>query len=166
MRFRYRHVHKTVCAYIESELTAKGWVNDPVNFNETAVRFQEIQPEENGDEVLPNLVAITMGDGPESDIEELGGGAYSLPYVVFIDVYGTKGSVAVSIAEDIRDSIDFEKSISVYDFTDPTNPVEQLDYITFERVIGPERPPASVQSQDFRKHWRVVKATARVYYTP
>ena len=166
MRFRSRHVHKTICTYVEDQLTTKGWVNDPVNFGATAVTFEEIQPDENGLAVEPNTVAITLGDAPAAELEELGDGLWSIPYVVFIDVYGDNGSVAVSIAEDIRDSIDRDKCVYVSDFTDPNNPVVTTNYVQFERVVGPERPPASASSQDFRRYWRIVKATARLYYSP
>lgn len=164
MRFRYRHTHKTICRYIETQLTTLGWVNAPVNFGTTPLTFVEIQPDENGEPVAVNTVAITLGDGPVDTAEELGDGLYSVAYPFFVDVYGENQSIAVSIAEDVKDVVNHEISILLFDWTDPNNPVEQTDYMTFERVSGPQRPPISFQSQDFRRHWRVVKGLARLYY--
>lgn len=165
MRFRTRHVHKTICDFLETQMTARGWVNVPINFGASPLTFMEIQPDENGEEVLPNLLAITIGDVPEDNLEQLGSGIWSVPIPVFFDIYGDNGSVAVSIADDVKDLVSRNMAISVYDWTDPNNPVEQSDYIDFERVVGPERPAASIGSSDFRKHWRVVKGIARVYYS-
>lgn len=165
MRFRYRHTHKTLCAYIEARLTTLGWVNSPINFGTTAVTFTEIQPDENGEKIEPNVVAITLGDGPDDVLEELGGGLYSISYPLFVDVYATNQSLAVSIADDVKDSLNHDMSIPLYDWTNPSAPVQQSDYITFEKVFGPERPPVSVASNDFRRHWRVVKGLATVYYS-
>lgn len=164
MRFRTRHIHKTICSYLETQMATLGWVNDPINFGASPLTFQEIQPDENGETVTPNLLAITLGDVDQDTLEQLGGGVWNMPIPVFFDVYGDNGSVAVSIADDVRDLVSRGQIISVYDWTDPSNPVKQDDYIEFERVVGPERPQASIGSTDFRKHWRVVKGIARVYY--
>lgn len=142
-----------------------GWVNQPVNFGATALRFQEFQPEQEGEAIMPNLLAISPGNENEDDLEQLGGGLWSVELPMFFDVYTEKSSLSVSIASDVKDLLTREKAIYLKDWTNPSSPVTLGDIIYFEQVTGPQQPPSAAVSSDFRRHWRVVKCMAHCYYT-
>jgi hypothetical protein len=161
-----RHAHETVVRFLKQQLAVNGWVNPPTNFGATPLTFEEVQPEEAGVDLVANTVAITLGDVPEQRLEQLGGGLYSLAIPVFIDVYGEKSSISVSVADDVRRLLT-DRSIPMFDFSDPANPVPKAGaYIDFEQVVGPRRPAAAAEaSAELRRNWRVVKATAISYFT-
>jgi hypothetical protein len=166
LRFRSRHTHKTIAAYIEEKFGELGWVTAPINFGTDAVTFEEIAPDENGKAVKPNTVSIAIGDVAVDELYELGGGLYHFAVPVFFDVYGVNASVAQSIADDIREQVTREQIIPVYDWTLATAPVKTTSTIEFENVVGPEKPQVAAASADFKRYWRVVKAEAHVYYHP
>lgn len=166
LRFRSRHVRRTLAAFVEETLAELGWVNEPVNFGSLPVTFEEIQPDENGKAIAPNTVAVTIGDVAADELYELGGGLYHLLVPAFFDVYGVNASIAQSIADDIKEQITRENIIPLYDWTIATAPVKTTSTIEFENALGPERPVAAAVSQDFKRFWRVVKVECHVYYHP
>ena len=166
MRFRDRHVEATIAAYVRGGLSDLGWVSEPINFGATPLTWVDEVPTENSDvQVAPNTVAMTFGDIGEEGLEQLGGGLYSLNIPVFFDVFGDNGTIARCICSDILDLLKRDKVIPTLDWTTGTGD-QTAETILFDVVMGPERPPASemASSGDFRKHWRVVKATAVVTY--
>lgn len=164
LRFHARHIHYTVCDYIETGLIAAGW-NVPMLGASTGVTFQRTQPEEEGNKVTPNTVAISYGNELNDQLEELGGGMWSVKLPIFVDVYMELGSISMSIAADVKDLVTREKAMFVSDYTNPTSPVVSDELLYFEDVLGPEKPPAATVATDFKRHWRVVKMIAHVYYT-
>jgi hypothetical protein len=163
LRFRYRMVHQTVAEYVQTALVDLGWVDAPVNFGTTRVTFLDFQPDEAGRVVAPNTVAVTLGNEPSSVDEELGGGLASIDFVVFVDVYGANQSVAVSIASDVKDVLE-DAGMPVIDFI-LTQPSSERILVDKDSVVV-EKPDAASGATDFRRYWRVVKATATVYYVP
>ena len=163
LRFRVRHVHKTLADYLESELTRLGWVNAPVNFATQPMTFLEFQPDEAGKAIAANTVAITLGDEPAGTDEEMGGGLREIAFPVFVDVYGATQSIASSIASDVKAAME-DRFLRVLDFT--TSPgVATDEQIELDKDdVTVERPQASQAMGDFRRYWRVVKTTARVHY--
>lgn len=164
MRFRIRHLHKTVADFLEAELALLGWVNAPVNFGVTPVTFLEFQPDasEIKTQVLPNTVAITVGDEQSASDEELGDGLKSIDFPLFVDIYGEKRAIAQSIASDVKDLLS-DRYLYITDFTGaPTVTNEQIE-IAKESVFM-ETPPAAAAAQDIRRNWIVVKATLTVFY--
>lgn len=166
LRFHQRHIHKTVANYVEVGLTSLGWVNPPINFGTTPLSFMETQPEDEGVEVKENTVAISVGNEQVDMLEELGGGLYSVRLPLFFDVFTERSSLSVSVASDIKDLVTRGKAIYVKDWTDPANPVQVSELLYFEDVVGPEKPEVASVSTNFRRHWRIVKAMAKVYYGP
>lgn len=164
LRFRYRHVHQTCADYIKNGLTDLGWVNAPVNFGADPVRFVTVQPEEEKLTIVPPIVAITMGDEPEDELEELGGGMWSVSLPLYIDIYGATGTLSICMAEDVKSLITRNKVIPVSDYSNPTNPVDSDELLYFENVVGPEKPQAAAVATDVRRHWRIVRAMCQVYY--
>lgn len=160
MRFRQRHVHKTLCDHVKSGLTTKGWVTPPVNFGVTPVTFVEAVPELGGTAIPRNTVAITLGDEPEDKDEELGGGLISCDFVLFVDIFGEDASTAVSIASDVKDLLKYQ-ILPVRDYT--SNPSGLVTTATLElEDVMIETPPLATSNVD-KRFWRVVKAMA-VYY--
>lgn len=160
MRFRQRHVHQTLVDYVKAQLVAKGWVSGPINFGATPVTFLTAVPEFGGTTIAKNTVAISMGDEPEDQDEELGGGLISCDFVLFVDVFGEDAAIAVSIASDVKDSLK-HLVLPVRDYTsnptgDVTTAALELDNVVIET------PPVATSNVD-KRFWRVVKAMA-VYY--
>lgn len=168
MRFRTRHVHKTVADYIEGMMFDLGWGdaslplshpnNADVPFQARPITWVEVQPDENGDDVAPNTVAITLGNETNDDLLQMGGGLYEVEIPLFIDIYGENQAIALSIAGDIKSIINYDLHIPVKDYTNGDPGVDTTEVIEFDLVHGPERPTASIGSPDFRKFWRVVKS--------
>lgn len=167
LRYRERHVLETVKTFILAELTTKGWVTAPRNFGTLALTvMSDIHPEdEENVQVVPNTLAISLGDVDEEEEMQMGGGLYENRLPIFFDVYAENGTIARAICNDIAESINRGKVITLQDFTTGTG-VDTTEVIEFDEVVGPERPDASVMAQagDFRKHWRVVKAFAAAHY--
>lgn len=164
LRFRIRHVHKTIADYLEAGLTQLGWVNQPVNFATTPMTFLEFQPDEAGVSIAANTVAITLGDEPAALDLEMGDGLREIAFPVFVDVYGANQSVAASIASDIKALLE-DRYMAVLDFTTSATGVPTAERIELDKDdVSIEKPDAANGVQDFRRFWRVVKTTARVQY--
>lgn len=173
-RFMYRHVHRTVAAYIEEKMVAKGWPkrvasgSQPVsNFGAAPVTYQEIQPDENGKSVVANAIAITPGDEGDDVLQEMGGGYWEVLIPFFFDCYGEDQSISKSMASDVKSLITRGTVLPLYDWTTGTPVVVPESYIEFTDVFGPERPPvAQAAAEGFRRFWHVVKAEAHIFYVP
>ncbi len=164
LRFRVRHVHKTVADYLEAELDRLGWVREPVNFATVPMTFLEFQPDEAGKTIAANTVAITMGDEPAAEDLEMGDGLREIAFPVFVDVYGANQSIAASIASDVKHALE-DVYLTVLDYVASTSGEPTDERIEFNKDdVSVEKPDATTGMQDFRRFWRVVKTTARVHY--
>lgn len=171
LRFRYRHVHRTVASYVEAELRALGWrtaadvtAGGAVLFGASAFTYLNYTPEENGVAVVANTVCITLGDEPSASDEELGDGLRSLRYPVFVDVYGDNQAIALSVASDAKTLFE-DRYMPVTDFTGGDPGVASPEYLEFDKDDALLlRPATSLVATDFRRHWRIVKAMATVHY--
>lgn len=183
LRFRYRHVHATLYHYVRDGLVTLGWGdaaldesdpdNDPINFDGTPITYIDFQPEEMGETIVVNTVAVTLGDEPASDDQELGGGLQQLAIPVFVDVYGANQSIAQSIASDVKDLFE-DVYMQVKDFSatsldednnpvsDPQDTNDQLELDKDDLMV--EKPQIALAAVDVRRHWRVVKTFARINY--
>lgn len=167
LRFRTRHTAKTLADHLEAELASMGWVDPPINFETVPITFLEYQPEDAGREILPNTVAITLGDESADEPLELGassGGLWSVEYPVFVDIYGANASIATSIAGDVKTVLG-DLVLAVKDFVADPLGVDTPELLYVDReTVSVERPPASVGSPDLRRYWRVVKGIVTVRF--
>lgn len=168
LRFRARHVHKTLAKTIEAGLDTLGWVHTPINFKTTKVTFLEYQPEDASAEIKKNTVAVTLGDEGSDEPLELGaaqGGLWAVQYPFFVDIYGVDAPIALSIASDVKDVV-ADLGMYVKNFNDSSAGVDSQDYLRIEREsIVIERPPASVMATDeIHRHWRCVKGIVEVTF--
>lgn len=163
LRHRSRHIHATVYNHLRTELGLIGWINPPINFGTEAVTLVDYQPEERGERIERNTVAVSLGDVPADREEELGartGGLLSGLYPVFIDVYMADQPLSVAICDDIRDIFQMAYLPVVDQVTgDPSDYV-----IDVEEVLGPQRPNAQIGAEQFKRYWRIMRLAARVYY--
>lgn len=165
MRHVTRHFHATVFNRVVDGLTTAGWVNAPVNFGAEPVDIVDYQPDERGEEIKRNTVAVSLGDVPEPADMELGcadpGGLRSITYAVFIDVYMREQPYTTAICDDIRDLF-FDQGFPL------VNQITGLDepdhWITTEVAIGPERPDASIALENFKRYWRIFRLMLRLDY--
>jgi hypothetical protein len=171
LRFRARHVHRTVYNYVTGELAALGWPDSAaaaggavVNFGSTPLTFLEFTPDDNGAKVAANTLVISLGDEPPAESQELGDGIRMIAYPVEIDIYGANQGIATSIASDIKTLFE-NRYMYVTDFTaDP--PVASQEYLEFDHEDVSISRPAQQGASDFRRYWRVVSTIAQVYYLP
>lgn len=164
LRFRIRHVHKTLADHLETELTNLGWVAPPVNFGTAPMTFLEFQPDEAGQQVKPNTVAVTLGDEPSAEDLELGDGLREISFPVYVDVYGANQSIAASIASDVKTLLE-DCYLQVLDFTASAAGTPTQERIELDKDdVTVEKPPVGQGTSDFRRYWRVVRTTARVQY--
>lgn len=165
IRFRSRHLHATLVKYVRIHLDTQGWITAPVNFDTQPCTVIDYQPEERNTLVQNNTVAVTLGDFSTDEDEEmgaLGGGLRSAPYVVFVDVYMAEQALSVAICDDIRDMfLDLHLPL-VNQLTGLAVPGTDID---IEFVDGPEKPPAAVGAEQFKKYWRIMRLHARLYYS-
>jgi hypothetical protein len=158
VRFRSRHVARTIFAYVSQRMTEAGWVNDPVNFGATPVTLQEAPPED-VTTIAMNTVAVTVGDEPADFDEQLGGGLVSVEYPVLVDIFGESYSLSQSIAADVKDAL-ARRAIAVYDWSGSGPTLLEGSLIEFFEVSG-ARTPASPQAlAGAARHWRVLTAVA------
>jgi hypothetical protein len=171
LRFRARHVHRTVYEYVIGELTSLGWPDAAtaaagavVNFGSTPVTVLESTPDANGVAVAANTLVITVGDEPAARSQELGDGLRMIAFPVYVDIFGANQGIATSIASDVKTLFE-NRYMYVTDFTaDP--PVPSQEYLEFDSDdVSISRPPVQGAS-DFRRYWRIVNAVAQVYYIP
>ncbi len=164
VRFRTRFLHATIVDEVTDALRDLGRLTPPINFGVQPARIIDYQPDERGEQIAVNTVAITLGDGPEDVDEELGaavGGLRSVTYPVYIDAYMSGQPISVAVIDDLRDH-----------FTDLVLPLKDkirggvVDgvVVAFEEVRGPERPPASIGADQFKKFWRVQRMLAVIYF--
>jgi hypothetical protein len=118
LRFRSRHVHRTIYQYVVSSLATLGW---------------------------PDVAAAEAGT------------------VVNFGSSANQG-IATSIASDVKTLFE-DRYMQVKDFTaDP--PTDSQEYLEFDKDdVSITRPPGT-GATDFRRYWRVVNTTARIYYVP
>lgn len=164
IRHKQRHIHGTIVNFVTDCLQRDGWTSDTPPFGATPVTILDYQPEEAGEPIAPNTVAITLGDQGTDDENELGGrygGLLSVEIPLFIDVYGEKASIALAIASDLKDRIRWANLPLV----DQTNG-QLVDgmLIEIDPVMGPEAPGFSDQAGALKRNWRVLRARTTTYF--
>ncbi len=170
IRHRSRHLRATLYNKVRADLTTLGWITAPVNFGATAVTVIDYQPDERGEIVTTNTVAVSLGDVTNDEDEELGAGAVgadgrpglrSAWYPVFLDVYMAEQSLADAICDDLRYAFDSQTFPLINQITG----LPSDETIEIEEVIGPDRPTIGQGSLDqFKRYWRIMRLGTRMYY--
>jgi hypothetical protein len=164
LRHAPRHIQETIADDLEAALDALGWFGPTgVPFGTKPVEFQRRRMDESEMKaVTGNLAAISWGDEPDWEAEELGGGLVSIAHVLFVDVVGVSDPVSLSLASDVKDVLSGADGHSrfhkIRDYT-TTPPTEVTGWQAEVEDVIRERPTA-----DWRRFWQTVKATATVYY--
>lgn len=164
IRFRSRHLHATIVNHATLSLQSLGWIGPaPINFSTTPVTVLDYQPDERGQTIKTNTVAISLGDYDEDEDEELGaaiGGVRSAEYQVFFDCYMAEQALSLAITDDIRDLY--------MDLTIPL--IDQINgaitdwLIEVQTVRGPERPSAQIGAENFKRFWRTMRVDCKLYF--
>lgn len=171
IRFRTRFVHATIYDVVRAGLGSLGWTTGTgnttgmVNFDTDPVKVIDYQPDERGERINVNTIAVTMGDVPATTEEELGaaeGGLNSISYRIYLDVYMQETSLAIALCDDLRDM--FEGL--TLQLEDKINGGFVPDVVcSIDQVVGPERPPSGAQSTEpFKRSWRVVYLDTLLYF--
>jgi hypothetical protein len=170
LRHRSRHLRATLYNKTRADLDDLGWISAPVNFGATPITVIDYQPDERGEIVATNTVAVSIGDVTNDEDAELGaavGGLRSAWYPVFIDVYMATQALTDAVCDDIRDIYDNDFFPLIDQITgQPCDGNDGRPAITIEieEVIGPDRPTAGASIEAFKKYWRIMRLGCRVYY--
>jgi hypothetical protein len=165
IRHRSRHLRATIKNKTVAELTTLGWIDKnlgPINFNADPIVVLDYQPDERGEIITTNTVAVSIGDVINDVDEEMGAGLRSAWYPVFIDVYMDTQALSDAVCDDIRDIFD-TRVFPLVNQIDQTDTDQQIE---IEEVIGPDRPAASGAAEQFKRYWRVMRLGVRLYYVP
>lgn len=172
--YAVRHVQRTLEDLIEARLSTLGWLGptNSVPFGAAIVRNGEGQAHiQRGrmDEaalqtVTGNMVAVSFGNEPDDEPQEMGGGLLMVEHYLFVDVVGEKEAIALAIASDIKDALGGRASgtsrySAVYDYTDTPRTLVVGYRLELTDVVRQEGDPK------VKRHWQIVKATAELVYT-
>lgn len=163
VRGQERLVYESVNDYLVAQLTTLGWIGTgPHPFAATVpVTLLDEVPQKSAP-IAPNSVAFTTGTDDadkEGELGSAGGGLWITEHVFFVDIFGENQGIAKALAADIRAVMTgrLPGSSRYFPFMDKTQtPAVALDdhLLHFEDVVT-ETPVA----QDYKRDWRVVKAT-------
>lgn len=163
LRHTARHVHQTVYDYVESFLTAQGWIGSDPPFGARPLVFQTVRPsEEELKSLTANTASVSFGNEPDDTELEIGGGLLEVEFPFFVDVYAEKEAIALAIASDVKDTLSgrvpgTSRFLTVVDQRTRT-PV--LGYqLEFTDLV---REP--VERDLVRLFWQVVRCTATLTY--
>ena len=170
IRHRSRHLRATMHNRLFDHLTLLGWIPTrlpdssltPVNFGADPIVVLDYQPDERGEIITTNTVAVSIGDVINDVDEELGAGLRSAWYPVFVDVYMATQALSDAVCDDVRDIFD-NQVFPLVNQIDQTDTDEQIE---IDEVIGPDRPPAGGAADQFKRYWRVMRIGTRLYYRP
>ncbi len=164
LRHRSRHLRATLFNRTRDELDALGWITAPVNFGAAPTTVIDYQPEERGEIVVANTVAVSIGDVVNDQDEELGcagGGLRSAFYPVFIDVFMEDQALSDAVCDDIRSIYDE----TIFPLVNQITGQPAVETIEIEECLGPDRPVVGVGSiEAFKRSWRIMRLGARLYY--
>lgn len=164
LRHRSRHLRATLHERTRGGLDALGWISPPVNFGANPLTVIDYQPDERGEIITDNTVAVSIGDVVNDEDEELGaavGGLRSAFYPIFIDVYMASQALTDAVCDDIRDLFDCQMFPLINQITAAPSGLT----VEIEEVIGPDRPNIGAGTiEAFKKYWRIMRLGARVYY--
>jgi len=164
LRHKQRLVHKQVVDLLRAGLTEMQWMAEPVIFAATPVTLVDFQPDERGKAIAANTVAVTMGDEMDDAGEELGsgfGGLQSVEIPLFVDIYGEHQSISTALGADVKALLkNITTPLLSWDGTQTEATLEIDD------VFGPEVPDAALTAgaENFKRHWRVVRARTTTYF--
>src|SRR5512140_2546048 len=169
LRHRSRHLRATLFNKVVADLPTLGWITAPVNFGAAPIRVIDYQPDERGEMITGNTIAISLGDVINDEDEELGAGKYSdrtggglrsAWYPVFVDVFMADQALCDAVCDDIRAIFD-TKVFPLVNQIDGTDAAEMID---IEEVLGPDRPGSGASLEQFKKFWRIMRLGVRLYY--
>ncbi len=161
MRFRQRHAHESMYNYVKGVLAATGWTGSTPPLGAPAMTVLDYEPQEAGEIPPIQSVCISFGDQKSIGTFDLGGGLYEVHYPVFIDIYPENESIGISIGEDISDAL-IENYLHLIDYTGST-PVDTGNVMEITDV---QVCPIPTSGKMDKRSWRVVKAMAKLQYTP
>lgn len=155
-----RHLQQTVSLRLKAALTDFGWLSDPTPFDSApfVLRLGRMTEKELA-EIKPNFAAVTFGDEPPEEEQELGGGLSLLRTQVAVDVIPDSEALGLALASDVRDVMygkfpDWPRVFPLRDYSlDPAG-VPTDDYV-IEFVDVARRRPDQAEG---RLHWQQVIA--------
>jgi len=170
LRWASRMMQRSISTHVKTGLTNLGWFATPPGFADNPITWDDDHDTEGavagGVAPVGNTVGLSIGDVPDSAVEELGGGLLSIDYPVFFDIYGENRSTALNIADDIVGILQGElwspsRYIPLYDQSQ--SPPTLLTQECCEARLVEARWNVGTQVE-WRRRWRIVTFTATRYY--
>jgi hypothetical protein len=169
MRHRVRSVYQSIYDHLGDQLGVLGWLTAG-GAKTTPVTMQQYVPDETGQSLQPNTVAVTLGDESGENAEELGDRLVSVDLQLFVDIYGENQAITLAIADDVKDILrgrinGLSRFVPAYDYTGYDGTPESRTPVDDEiEMLNVGRQPA--KAVELRRNWQVVYATANVLYVP
>ena len=172
LRHVSRHLQLTITRYLRKALTDMGWVEPeapavrtvPVPFSGRAFTFQTGRRSE-ADMVAiePNLIAVTFGEEPDPEEQELGGGLVIQQSALVCDIIPANEPIGLAIASDVRDVLTgrypgYRRFTPLLDYTTAGGvevPGYQIEFSDVQRRRN--------DGQDFRLNWQQVIALIELH---
>lgn len=106
LRHSARHVHATICDYLEGVLDDLDWTttSPPLGADQVNV-IRYMPPESELTAIRAGTLAITLGEELDSNEEEMGGPLARQDMPVFVDIFQSKDAYARALAQDIKDAV-------------------------------------------------------------
>lgn len=107
IRHASRHVQESISSMLVKFLAEYGWTGESPPYGAKPFTVQLRQPEPSDlQAVEANTIFIGFGDESSARDRQLGGGLLLREFVVFVDVFGEKQSIALSCASDVKDRLE------------------------------------------------------------
>lgn len=162
LRHVSRHLQQTVSLHLKQALTDLGWLDEVTLFGSPGFTVQlGRMPEKKRNEVEPNLIAITFGDEPPEEEQELGGGLTLLRTQVGVDVVPDTDALGIAVCSDVRDvlsgrldPIAWPRVLRLRDYSTSSQGIPQDDHLIEFTDVQRRR----TDNAEGRLHWQQVVA--------
>ncbi len=172
-----RHVslrlQEAVTRHLRKAMTELGWLDPtvgnrtlPVPFGADPFRWQvgRLPESDPRSTIKPNLLALSFGEEPPEEEQELGAGLVMLQTALQVDVVPENEALGVAVANDLRDVLTGRlpgyrrgMDLRIYD-GDPDGTIAPGYWIAFEEVSRHRN-----DSVDFRLDWQQVTCLVELY---
>lgn len=169
MRHRVRSVYQSIYDHLNAQLAELGWLTAG-GAKSVPVTMQQYVPDETGQSLPPNTVAVTLGEESGENEEELGDRLVSVDLQVFVDVYGENQAITLALADDVKDILrgrinGLSRFVPAFDYsTYDGTPESRTAVGDAIEMLAVGRQPA--RAVELRRNWQIVSAIAHIEYVP
>lgn len=155
IRHASRHVQESVSSMLVNFLAEYDWTGDTPPYGAKPFTVQLRQPEGSDlQAVEANTVFIGFGDETSARDRQLGGGLLEREFVLFVDIFGEKQTIALACASDIKDRLE-----GLFGGTAYLRPTDQATGLPLPGYVGEFEDVVRDVGTGSKVAWQTVKAT-------